>query len=70
MRLIGLFMGSAETYAARIVPVMVAPELEGRSGAMFNQKGLAIRATEALTESHVSALMAASEKLVSSRARS
>jgi NAD(P)-dependent dehydrogenase (short-subunit alcohol dehydrogenase family) len=68
--LIGLFMCSAETYAARIVPVMVAPELEGRSGAMFNQKGHAILATEELTESHVSALMAASEKLVSSRARS
>lgn len=67
--LIGLFMTSAETYATRIVPVMVAPELEGRSGAMFNQKGHAILPTAALTESHVSALIAASEELVSSHTR-
>ncbi|HYO19261.1 MAG TPA: SDR family NAD(P)-dependent oxidoreductase [Dermatophilaceae bacterium] len=65
--LIGLFMSSADTYAARIVPVMVARELAGRSGAMFNRKGLAIRATEALTEAHVAALIAASERLISSR---
>jgi NAD(P)-dependent dehydrogenase (short-subunit alcohol dehydrogenase family) len=62
--LIGLFTMSAETYGARIVPLLVAPELESRSGAMFNQKGVAILPSPAMTPEHVAALMAESEALI------
>jgi len=62
--LIGLFMISPEKYAERIVPLLFAPELEGRSGVMFNQKGDAILPSEALTESRVGEILQASTKLL------
>lgn len=62
--LIGFFMTSAEQYAERIVPLLVAPELEGKSGAMFNQKGRAIHATAALDAGRVGQLISESEALV------
>lgn len=55
----------AQTYAERITPLLVAPELEGRSGAMFNRKGAAIQRSAGMTEPHVAAFMAASTALVS-----
>ncbi len=63
--MIGLFMISPETYAERIVPLLFAPELQGKSGAMFNQKGDAILPSEVMTQAHVAALIEASESLVS-----
>lgn len=66
--LIGLFTTSPESYAERIVPLLFAPELEGRTGLMFNQKGLAILPTAELTPEHVSRFIGASEALVT-RAR-
>jgi NAD(P)-dependent dehydrogenase (short-subunit alcohol dehydrogenase family) len=62
--LIGLFTISPETYAERIVPLLFAVELEGRSGAMFNQKADAIFASEVLTLEQIAAIMAASESLL------
>lgn len=62
--LIGLLTISAETYAERIVPLLVAPELEERSGAMFNQKARAILPSEVLSEERVTALLSASEELL------
>jgi NAD(P)-dependent dehydrogenase (short-subunit alcohol dehydrogenase family) len=62
--LIGLVMISAERYAERIAPVLVAPQLEQHSGAMFNQKGSAILASPELNPTEVSALIAASERLL------
>jgi NAD(P)-dependent dehydrogenase (short-subunit alcohol dehydrogenase family) len=62
--IIGRVTMSAETYAERITPLLVSPDLEGHSGAMFNQKGLAILPTPALTEQHVAGFLAASEALV------
>jgi NAD(P)-dependent dehydrogenase (short-subunit alcohol dehydrogenase family) len=62
--LIGLLTPSAETYARKIVPLLVAPEIEDRSGAMFNNKGQAILASTGMTEAHISQFMAASETLV------
>jgi hypothetical protein len=41
-RMIGLFTATPETYAQRIVPLLVSPDLETHSGAMFDQKGNAI----------------------------
>lgn len=65
---IGLLNPSAETYARNIAPLLVSPDLEARSGAMFDQQGRAIQASAGLTDSHVHAFLAASEAL-SSRAR-
>jgi NAD(P)-dependent dehydrogenase (short-subunit alcohol dehydrogenase family) len=62
--LIGLFTMSAETYAERTLPLLFAPELEGKSGLVFDQKARAILPSEALTEPHVTRLLEESTKLV------
>lgn len=61
---LGWFTITPETYARRILPVLVAPELAGRSGAMFNPKPRAILPSEALDADHVAALIAASEAMI------
>jgi NAD(P)-dependent dehydrogenase (short-subunit alcohol dehydrogenase family) len=67
--LIGLLTPTPATYAERIVPLLVAPELEGRSGVMFNQKAHAILPTEALTKGQVAALIEESEGLIAKTLR-
>lgn len=62
--LIGLFTWSPEKYAERIAPLLFAPELDARTGVMFNQKGVAILPTEALIPEHVAKFLAASDALV------
>jgi NAD(P)-dependent dehydrogenase (short-subunit alcohol dehydrogenase family) len=62
--MIGLLTPSAATYAERLTPLLVSPDLERHNGAMFNQKCNAIMPSEGLTDSHVSAYMAASAQLV------
>jgi NAD(P)-dependent dehydrogenase (short-subunit alcohol dehydrogenase family) len=62
--LIGLMMPTPERYAELVVPLLVAPELEGRSGAMFGKKGTAILPTEGLDEQHVARVIEASETLL------
>lgn len=62
--MIGLFTPTAETYAKRIVPLLVAPELEGRSGVMFNQKAKAILPTAELDEARVGRFLAESDALI------
>lgn len=62
--LIGLLMPTPERYAERIVPLLFAPELEGRSGAMFGKKGTAILATDNLDAPHVARFIEASEALL------
>ncbi|MBL9037116.1 MAG: hypothetical protein JNG84_01255, partial [Archangium sp.] len=62
--LIGLVMTSAEQYAARIAPVLASEALEQHSGAMFNHKGHAIRASPELNHAQVTALIASSERLL------
>jgi hypothetical protein len=37
--MIGLMTPSAEIYAERLTPLLVSPDLEGHSGAMFDPKG-------------------------------
>jgi NAD(P)-dependent dehydrogenase (short-subunit alcohol dehydrogenase family) len=63
--LIGIFMISPEKYAARTLPLLFAPELETRSGAMFNQKGEAILPSAVLDDERVRALIDGSESLIS-----
>jgi NAD(P)-dependent dehydrogenase (short-subunit alcohol dehydrogenase family) len=63
--MIGFFTPSPETYAERITPLLVSPDLEAHSGAMFNQKGVAIIPSQKLSDrAHVSSFLAESEALV------
>lgn len=63
--MIGLLTPTAETYAERLTPLLISPDIEEHSGAMFNRKGLAILPSAKLTDSYVKAFMAASEALAS-----
>lgn len=62
--LIGLFTPTPERYAARVVPLFVAPELAGRSGVMFGKKGQPILPTEGLDEERVTRFIDASWSLI------
>ena len=67
--LIGLVNPSPETYAERLAPLLVSPDLEGHSGAMFDRKENAILPSPKLTDaSYRDAFIAASEALVATRA--
>lgn len=64
--IIGLLNPSAETYVERLTPLLVSPDLELHSGAMFDRKGFVILPSPKLTDrSYVKAFIAASEELVS-----
>jgi NAD(P)-dependent dehydrogenase (short-subunit alcohol dehydrogenase family) len=64
--MMGLVASSPESYAERLTPLLVSPDLEGHSGAMFDRKGQAILPSPKLTDSsYVNAYIAASEALVS-----
>lgn len=55
-------------YAERIVPLLVSPDLEGRSGGMFDNKAQAILPSKGLLRpGYAKALVAASEALVRDR---
>jgi NAD(P)-dependent dehydrogenase (short-subunit alcohol dehydrogenase family) len=63
---LGLFTPTADAYAERLTPLLVSRDLEGHSGAMFNQKVEAILPSPKLTDSsYVNAFIAGSEALVS-----
>jgi NAD(P)-dependent dehydrogenase (short-subunit alcohol dehydrogenase family) len=63
--LIGWFTPTPEAYAQRITPLLVSPDLEGHSGAMFNQKGDAIEPSpQLLDDAHVAKFLAQSQSLV------
>ncbi len=51
--IIGLLTPTADAYATKILPLFTAPELKGRSGAMFGKKGKAILATEGFDRERV-----------------
>lgn len=61
---IGLLMPTPEQYAARVLPLFVAPELSGRSGAMFGKKGQAILPSDGFDEERVARFMSGSEALL------
>ena len=62
--IIGLLSPSAETYARRLTPLLVSPDIEGHSGAMFDRKGFAILPSPGLTDSYARRFIAGSEALV------
>lgn len=62
--LIGWFTPSAETYAERLVPALLAPELEAESGFHLNKRGTPIRPSTGMTPAHVAAFVTATEALL------
>jgi hypothetical protein len=62
----GVVTQSPQTYAKRIVPLLFAPELEGRSGVMFNNKARPILPSRGFDKAHVERFMTASEALLRS----
>jgi len=67
--LIGLLNPTAEAYAEHIVPLLITPELDGKTGLMFNRKAQAILPSPGLTPAHIEAFLSESGALVA-RARS
>lgn len=65
--MIGLFTPTAEQFAARLCPVLLAPDLDARSGVHFNAKGVAIAPSAVMTDAHVARLITASEELLKQR---
>lgn len=65
--LIGLITKTPEQYAARIVPLLVAPEIEERTGTMYNDKGDAIFASDGMTNGYAASYIQASEDLLNSK---
>jgi len=61
---IGVFMQSPEAYAKRMVPLLFSPELEGRTGLMFDHKARPILPTQGLDEAYVDRYLSASEALL------
>lgn len=63
--IIGLFTPTPETYAERITPLLVSPDIEAHSGAMFDQKGNAVEPSPGLADrTHVARFLAESEALI------
>lgn len=62
--LIGMLTPTADAYAQSIVALLISPDIEGFSGAMFNRKGQAIQPSSGLTSQHISNFMTASEALL------
>ncbi|MGG1905274.1 SDR family NAD(P)-dependent oxidoreductase [Enterobacter ludwigii] len=62
--LIGLLNPTAEAYAEQILPLLLAPELEGKTGLMFNRKAQAILPSPGLTAAHIKAFLSESRALV------
>ncbi|WP_453954253.1 SDR family NAD(P)-dependent oxidoreductase [Bradyrhizobium sp. USDA 377] len=64
--LTSFMMVEPEIYAERLLPLLVSRDLDGRSGAMFDNRARAILASPSSMEpSYAAALMEASDKLVS-----
>jgi NAD(P)-dependent dehydrogenase (short-subunit alcohol dehydrogenase family) len=61
---IGVFMQSPETYAKRMVPLLFAPELEGRTGLMFGHKAQPIKPTQGLDSAYIDRYLSASDALL------
>ncbi|MFF3585108.1 Rossmann-fold NAD(P)-binding domain-containing protein [Streptomyces mirabilis] len=60
----GMAGPSPETYGERMVPLVFADGLNGRTGLMFDNKARVIRATDGLDKEYVSRYMSASQALL------
>lgn len=62
---IGMITPTPEQYAAKILPLLVAPELNDKSGALFNQNGVVIKRSAPLNDQRVEAIIDASNNIIS-----
>lgn len=62
--LIGLFAPTPRKYAERIVPLLVCPDIDAHTGAMFGSKGQPIKRSPQMTEEYAEKVIDASLKLV------
>ena len=62
--LVSLVAMRTQRYAEQLTPLLVSPDIENYSGAMFDQKGNAILASPGLTRAHIDKFMYASDLLV------
>lgn len=62
--LIGLLNPTAEAYAERIVPLLLAPGLDSKTGLMFNRNAQAILPSPGITSAHIEAFLSESRALV------
>ncbi|MCW2319005.1 NAD(P)-dependent dehydrogenase (short-subunit alcohol dehydrogenase family) [Rhodoblastus acidophilus] len=62
--MIGFFSPTPDQYAVRIVPLLATPDIEGRSGALFDKTAQAILPSDGMTEGFCETFLAASEALV------
>lgn len=60
----GLATKTAEDYAANLLPLFAAPELDDRSGAMFDSRARAILPSKWTGTNEIDAIIAASESLL------
>jgi NAD(P)-dependent dehydrogenase (short-subunit alcohol dehydrogenase family) len=61
----GFMTVKAEVYASRMVPLLVSPDLQNRSGKMFNNKAEAILPTEKVADpAYIQTLMTATKSLL------
>ncbi|MCW2659197.1 MAG: hypothetical protein JWP83_349 [Mycobacterium sp.] len=61
---IGLFLQSPDQYARRIVPLLFTPELNGRSGTLFNRKGHPTSPSKGFGASYVTRYVIATTELL------
>jgi NAD(P)-dependent dehydrogenase (short-subunit alcohol dehydrogenase family) len=61
---VGLLTPSVESYAEHVVPLLVSPGIESRSGSMFDRKARAIMPSAVMTHGYVKDIIDSSEKLI------
>ena len=61
---VGLFLQSPDQYARRIVPLLFTPELNGRSGILFNRKGRPTSPSKGFDAAYVARFMSATNELL------
>jgi NAD(P)-dependent dehydrogenase (short-subunit alcohol dehydrogenase family) len=61
---IGLFLQSPDEYARRVVPLLFTPELNGRTGILFNRKGRPTSPSKGFDAAYVARVMSATNQLL------
>jgi hypothetical protein len=61
---VGILGQSAESYATRMVPILFAADLEGKTGLLFSEKAQPILPSRGLDEDHIERFMLASESIL------
>ena len=61
---VGLFLQSPDQYARRVVPLLFTPELNGRSGILFNRKARPTSPSKGFDAAYVTGYMIATTQLL------